>query len=402
MLQFFLVLLVLGIVINICEFLWNTVRNVGKWLIIGVVIILYLRFWNLTIPATIILAILYKIRRTKEENEIRTKKERQRARNKAWLESNQAELTEYQVDEIFSPIVDQIYIRDSNEYQNKFTRKDIPYGRVNAFLNYFERSIYTEEPYYFSSVPSLDENEFREYGFLITRNGIFVSKQYKNSSDDSLHVKNEFFSFSGLKTVSISGRTVSGTRIVNQSYDEDGEQIVLPASISDSTVIKDLCQNVVDSKVSTALFTNSVISDTEVEDRAWEAQEQLKQKIDLEYTSNLAGAASIGSSRINYDKIFAENKHLMNGKQGHGYAAEYGNNTIDRLLGKNVKNLAQDLDEHGRQVKSGADRMVDGQEIQTKFYQDGKACVNAVFEDGHPIYLRSDGSGKMIDRKSVV
>ena len=86
----------------------------------------------------------------------------------------------------------------------------------------------------------------------------------------------------------------------------------------------------------------------------------------------------------------------MNGSRGHGYAAEYANNTVDRVLGRDVENAAQRLDEHGRQVKHGADRIVNGKEIQTKYYKTASETIGAVFERKEAIYIRNDGSNKMM------
>ena len=73
----------------------------------------------------------------------------------------------------------------------------------------------------------------------------------------------------------------------------------------------------------------------------------------------------------------SELKKLMNGSQGHGYAAEYANNTLDRILGKNVINAAQQLDSSGRQIKDGADRIVNGVEYQSKYRKDALTTLGS-------------------------
>ncbi len=94
--------------------------------------------------------------------------------------------------------------------------------------------------------------------------------------------------------------------------------------------------------------------------------------------------------------FFGEIKHLMDGARGHGYAAEYANNTADRVLGREVESAAQVLDDHGRQIKHGADRLVNNVEIQTKYYKTANETIGAAFEKKQAIYIRSDGSGKMM------
>lgn len=69
-------------------------------------------------------------------------------------------------------------------------------------------------------------------------------------------------------------------------------------------------------------------------------------------------------------------------RQGAGYAAEQGNNLIDQLHGRSVKPIGDNLE------KDGADRLVDGQLIQTKYYQTAQQSVNSAFgKDGQYKYL---------------
>lgn len=75
-------------------------------------------------------------------------------------------------------------------------------------------------------------------------------------------------------------------------------------------------------------------------------------------------------------------------KQGHGIASEQANDLIDKIHGKDAKILGDD------NAKNGADRMVDGQLIQTKYYQDAHASVDAAFDKGTGLYKYMDSTGK--------
>lgn len=114
----------------------------------------------------------------------------------------------------------------------------------------------------------------------------------------------------------------------------------------------------------------------------------------MEHVSYIAAIKTAG---IEFNKNYAETKNLMDGQRGNGYGAEYGNNTFDRLTGKEVVNAAQQLDEHGRQVKWGADRIVNDQNIQTKYYKTASESVGACFEDKQAKYLNPDGSMMQIE-----
>ena len=73
-----------------------------------------------------------------------------------------------------------------------------------------------------------------------------------------------------------------------------------------------------------------------------------KKKEDLYYSQN---------------EMVTHNDKLLrfNGRQGHGYAAEQGNNLYDTINGRNAEILGDD------NAKNGPDRIVDGQLIQTKY-----------------------------------
>jgi hypothetical protein len=99
-----------------------------------------------------------------------------------------------------------------------------------------------------------------------------------------------------------------------------------------------------------------------------------------------------------FEAFYAENKNYMNGSRGHGYAAEYGNNAVDRFLMRDVENAAQQL-ENGHQIKNGADRVVNGAQIQTKYYQSASESIGAAFEHKQAkyTYIDSTGTEKMME-----
>ena len=71
----------------------------------------------------------------------------------------------------------------------------------------------------------------------------------------------------------------------------------------------------------------------------------------------------------------------FHGKQGHGFAAEQANDLIDTLHGRDAEIKGDNNEENG------ADRMVDGQLIQTKYCKTAQASVEAAFRDGEYRYI---------------
>ena len=70
---------------------------------------------------------------------------------------------------------------------------------------------------------------------------------------------------------------------------------------------------------------------------------------------------------------------------GHGFAAEKANHLADVLSGKNAKLVG------GDNRLDGADRIVNGLEIQSKYCRTGSECIRACFRDGEFRYMGNNG-----------
>ncbi|MCK8043690.1 hypothetical protein MSG37_02235 [Shewanella sp. 1CM18E] len=84
-------------------------------------------------------------------------------------------------------------------------------------------------------------------------------------------------------------------------------------------------------------------------------------------------------------------KVKYHGAKGHGFAAEDANHLDDVLSGKNAKIVGDD------NVKNGADRLVNGQEIQTKYCKSGSKCVSECFENSEFRYFDRFGKPMQIE-----
>jgi uncharacterized protein YcfJ len=81
-----------------------------------------------------------------------------------------------------------------------------------------------------------------------------------------------------------------------------------------------------------------------------------------------------------------------NGGTAHGFAAEKANHYSDKISGNNATIIGDD------NAKNGADRLVNGQEIQTKYYKTGQKSVNAAFDkNGNLKYIDSNGKPMQIE-----
>lgn len=103
------------------------------------------------------------------------------------------------------------------------------------------------------------------------------------------------------------------------------------------------------------------------------------------FFGNAGGISVAAYQQIN--KSFDEERfHATKG--GSGFAAERANNLYDQLTGHKAKIIGDD------NAKNGADRIVDGTYIQSKYYSTGKLCVDRCFEDNGKGDFRYWSNGK--------
>ena len=93
------------------------------------------------------------------------------------------------------------------------------------------------------------------------------------------------------------------------------------------------------------------------------------------------------------EAIVPENYAKVNTNQGHGEMAEEALNLLDKLQGNDAKVVGRTNE------KNGADRLVNGVEIQTKYYSSGRGCINACFDKATEQfrYFNKDGTPMLIE-----
>ena len=103
-----------------------------------------------------------------------------------------------------------------------------------------------------------------------------------------------------------------------------------------------------------------------------------------------AEAAGIGIGDYgNVNKLYEEEK--FHSRQGHGFAAERANHLYDKMTGHDAQIVGDD------NAKNGADRIVDGIYIQSKYCATGSRCINECFEDGGKGTFRYMADGKPME-----
>lgn len=372
-----LVLLAIGLISKIVEVLGNVFKFIiGAALIIGI-IALAINFYPLVLSIIGLVIIYNWYERNKTKRMV-----------KSWYNQAPSRFTLQAIDNIIVRLVENISDHDNNNENYKFDVYNLPYGRINAFLNYFGKSIYDDEIFYYSAIQSMNPNEIREYGTAITRSGIYISKQYRTDDvDNPYKVVDKIIPFERLY-----GANSSDSQLIYSIVDLKNKSFNKTVLDNNITTIRtdrmsQLCKRIIELKIPLQYAKNIVLDETIINDSIDEADKKMQQKATLKGIENISTVAGVMGAQENIHNAYDENKNYMNGARGGGYAAEYGNNTVDRFFGKNVVNEAQNLDsETGRQVKNGADRIVNGDKIQTKYYQSAPESIGAAFEHKQSLY----------------
>jgi hypothetical protein len=107
------------------------------------------------------------------------------------------------------------------------------------------------------------------------------------------------------------------------------------------------------------------------------------------FSEFVAESAATGFILIEGGKAWDKSQKIVAiGGQGHGFAAEEANNKIDKLLFKDAKVVG------GDNQKNGADRMVNGVSVQTKYCRTGARSIGAAFDGQDGMFRYWDQNGQ--------
>ena len=248
--------------------------------------------------------------------------------------------------------------------------ESVPYGRAKWFIE-SEKEFYNEfsntefEYFGYSPVRSLKEEDFKEYGLLLTQYGIFEKMQIKDK--DWCNV--QFFPFSNLWKVEVD--------------DNDQLAFYYPYGIIKRLNVSNSLNYVV--RELDELIASGYTNDVQVENLNSQLLKIGKKNVNSTTFRRGTEIGAVSWILLKTRTVFKDiqlNRIVNNDKGGHGFAAEYANNTIDKLRFpfKKVELVGQ-----GNEL-NGADRRVGNQLIQTKYYKDASQSVNAAFDSNNGMY----------------
>ena len=301
---------------------------------------------------------------------------------------------------------------------------DLPYNRVQAFANGSKLNSENQDaifPIFYNAHPANNEMAFREYGYLVLTTGIIYKRQIEASekSQEKYLVKEVEVPFANIFDVSRTDTTVT----IDYYNDEtkritsDDEKTVIflykiiRAAIDNgwtkncTTILHNLAQ-VQFSDVDD--LTQEIDTNYEVAKRQQQEVQKLASAEDVEQVFEKEQVKNIDAvNRKLVDNMTNVNvtndilntnifrQHQVNdrfsGAMGHGHAGELMGDTMDKLK---LKKTSMDGNSH---VKHGADRVVNGTNIQTKYYATAGKSIGACFENGTAKYINPDGSMMKIE-----
>lgn len=278
---------------------------------------------------------------------------------------------------------------------------EIPYYRAKYFSSGSIVDVDTDEIFtiLFDAEPNKDEVTFQEYGYLITTAEIIIKKRIKNDKKEFI-TGEQYIPFDGIYKV------LKSDSIIKIYLKDETMKSIKNLSEDESKIIYQVISTAIEcgwTKNSKKIINNDGVTAEE----AAILEENLEQKMnklddavfdsqnDLKFQSNLkgTGAAVSGINSYEMHKGFSENQinDRFGDGQGHAHAGEQFGNTKDKLLGKNAQMKGND------HAKNGADRIVNGRNIQTKYCANAGKSIGQCFDNGMAKYTNPDGTMMQIE-----
>lgn len=255
------------------------------------------------------------------------------------------------------------FLRNISKKGFNLSGEDVPYGRARWFIE-SEEDFYNQfkdtdfEFFGYSPVRSSIEEDYKEYGLLLTQYGIFEKVQMNGGN----RVNVQFFPFSSLWKITINSKNEI------KFYYPYGIVKQLNVTGKFKNAIKDI----------EAIISSGYTNDIKVDNLNAQLFKIGKKNLSSNNFITATQIAFLSSFVLSTEKRIRhiQTNSIVGNPNGHGFAAEYANNVIDR-----IKHPFQKVDIVGQDNKlNGADRVVGNQNIQVKYCQNAKASVNAGFD----------------------
>lgn len=287
--------------------------------------------------------------------------------------------------------------------------EDIPYNRAKFFSSETEADIdmeYVSNIFYEAS-PADNEMAFQEYGFLVTSLGVIVNKQIevsqkgKKKAYDNQKTYLPFNDAYRFKTTDDS-LTVYYANHTRKKVKLDPGELEFIANVFHHSIESGWTYHI------EKVILNNGVTEEELETIERNANDyyrrindldsaidQVNRKRKVDITNKQATSASIAGSLGSIGSELNQNQinDRFGGGQGHGHVGEQYGDVRDKLHFKRAEKLGSSHE------KYGADRIVNGENIQTKYHATAGKSIGQGFESNGrgAKYLNADGSMMTIE-----
>lgn len=262
---------------------------------------------------------------------------------------------------------------------------NLPYSRMQSFCAGIE-NIDTENDYaiLYDAHPEDNEMQFREYGYLVSTRGVLFKEQTINPKND----KNKY----ATRTIEIPFQNVYKIKTNNNlkiCY-SDHKKIKLKLSDEKAEILLSVFNLAIQmgwTKVSDAMVSEHTENE-DIDEQLEQAFTQANKHINENADVMSGGVLSSISKSVNYDLNTNQINDRFGGGQGHGHVGEQYGDTLDRLKFKSARR------EGATHIKNGADRVVNGEAIQTKYLKTAGKSIGQIFNNGQAKYTYGEGVNK--------
>lgn len=290
----------------------------------------------------------------------------------------------------FSKIIENNCNSDFIRYKNG----DIPYNRMIYFTSGSTENNDSDRvfPIYYHAYGSKKSVNFEEHGFLVTTAEIIVKKYKLSDKKDGNDTLELFIPFHNIYKVNMDSKD----NVIVYYADKTTKHITLLTK-EESTLIFQIINIAINSGWTSIVRNN-------ITDNNYENNEQLekiekttdfvKNKLDVNLKMQLF-TEMMTDSIILKDGLQEITSNQINDRfgdgQGHGHVGEQAGNVLDRFKLKNAQPLGDSHEENG------ADRIVNGQLIQTKYCTTAGKSISQCFKNGQAKYITSNGNMMKIE-----
>lgn len=277
----------------------------------------------------------------------------------------------------------------------KYKGESIPYNRMLYFSSGSKENNDSDKvfPIYYHAFGAKNSLNFEEHGFLVTTAEIII-KKYKSANkqdeSDTLELFIPFYNIYKVTQDSKKNITVfyadKTTVNINVLTDEESDLIYQIINIAINSGWSTYVRNHIND--------SSLYEDNKQEEKIERTVEFVKKQLDVESKNELFSRAVSAYSTLDSGIHEITNNQLndrFGGGQGHGHAGEQAGNMFDRFKFKKATPLGNSHE------KYGADRIVNGQLVQTKYCVTAGKSIGQCFKNGQAKYITSTGNMMQIE-----